>query len=226
LWTKDWGEKPVKQAGNTPGATPGSGAVPATSSELIQPIELATPAADGSITHIVKAGQTLWAIAVAYRIRVAQIQYLNNMGQTVVIYEGQKLTIKEAGPTWTPIPGDSTSAGATDTPQAATETPTPPLPVRQTQKSARRTAVAASSTTLHETALTNTATASLTIRGSITATNPEPARSTGTPGAFADNLPFSDRGLLIGALILAGGGALLFGLGWLFGMQNKNKPPE
>jgi hypothetical protein len=225
LWTKDWGGKPVKQAGNTPGVTPASGAVPATPSELIQPIELATPAVDGSITHIVKAGQTLWTIAVAYKVYVAQIQFLNNMGQTVVIYEGQKLVIKEAGPTWTPVPRESTSAGTTMTPQAATVTSTPPLPVRQTQKAARRTADAASVTNIPETVPVNTPAASLTAQVSIAATKPASYGSTQTSGALSDKLPYSDRGLLIGALILAGSGALLFGLGWLFGVQNKKKPP-
>ena len=225
LWTKDWGSKPIKQAGNTPGATQSSGAVPATQSELIQSIELATPAADGSITHVVRAGQTLWTIAVAYKVHVAQIQFLNNMGQTVVIYEGQKLKIKEAGPTWTPIPKGSTGAAATETPQAATETPTPPLPVRQTQKAARRTDTAATAAIL-----TGTVPESLpTTPTAAQATKPAtPLASAGfrtsTPGGLATSLPFSDRGLLIGALMLAGGGALLFGLGWLFGVRNKNKP--
>ncbi len=226
LWTKDWGGKPAKQAGSTPGAKQASGAVPATQSELIKDVELATPAADGSITHIVKAGQTLWAIAVAYKVLVAQIQFLNNMGQTVVIYEGQKLIIKEAGPTWTPIPGEPAGAGATETPQVATETETPPLPARQTQKAARRTSIAATAASLTGTVSLSTPTGSLTSQSPIVATTPASHSSTATPEELAENPLFSNQGLLIGALILAGGGALLFGMGWLFGAQNKKKPPD
>jgi LysM repeat protein len=225
LWTKDWGSKPGKQAGTTPGATQAPGAVPATLSELIQGIELATPAADGSITHLVKSGQTLWAIAVAYQMRVAQIQFLNNLGQTVVIYEGQKLKIKEAGATWTRAPGAGSTSGATETPQAATETPTPPLPVRQTQKAARRTELTASAGSLTRSAPAGLATGTFTTQ--VSGDNQTaPASATAPPGGATQRIDFSERGLLTGALILAGGGALLFGLGWLFGAQARKKPDD
>jgi LysM repeat protein len=226
LWTKDWGSQPAKQAGNTPGATQASGAATATPSELILDIELATPAADGSITHIVKAGQTLWAIAVAYRVRVAQIQFLNNMGQTVVIYEGQKLKIKDAGPTWTPLPGAAASSGATETPPADTETPTPPLPVRQTQKVARRTELAATGAGLTGTASANPVTTPSMTQASGSASPATPAFESTTPSGLTNSANFSKGGLLTGALILAGVGALLFGLGWLFGAQSRKKPVE
>jgi LysM repeat protein len=224
LWTKDWGSKPGKQAGNTPAATLAPGTVPATSSELIQAIELATPAADGSITHIVKAGQTLWTIAVAYKVRVAQIQFLNNMGQTVIIYEGQKLKIKDAGPTWTPLPGTAATSGATETPQLPTDTPTPPLPVRQTQRVAHRTDVAATASSLTQAAPAGAETVTSTTGLTGTASQTGQAVGTATPGGLANGLHLSNRGLLIGALILAGSGALLFGLGWLFGTQSKKRP--
>jgi LysM repeat protein len=223
LWTKDWGSKSAIQAGDTPGATQAPGSVPSTPSELIQAIELATPAADGSITHLVKAGQTLWAIAVAYKVRVAEIQFLNNLGQTVVIYEGQKLKIKEAGPTWTPVLETGVSSGATDSPLVPTETPTPPLPVRQTQKAARRTALAGTETSSTSASPLSTTTTSLANPVS-SSSNLLPTKGTSTPGGIAEKLHYSDRGLLIGALILAAGGALLFGLGWLFGAKNKRMP--
>ena len=226
LWTKDWGGKPGKQAGNTPGATLAPGSVPATASELILSVELATPAADGSIIHVVKSGQTLWAIAVAYQVRVAQIQFLNNLGQTVVIYEGQKLKIKEAGPTWTPVPGTAVSSGATATPPPPTETPTPPLPVRQTQKAARRTLVAATAESMTRTASAEPATATTTNQFLSTTSSSAQAVKTETITGSTNFLRFSDRGLLTGALILALGGALLFGLGWLFGAQSKEKPEQ
>jgi len=223
LWTKDWGSKPVKQAGNTPGVTQVPGAVPATASELILAVELAAPDADGSITHIVKAGQTLWAIAVAYKVRVAQIQFMNNLGQTVVIYEGQKLKIKEAGPTWTPVPGISASLDSSDTPQAATATPTPPLPVRQTQKAGRRIASTATAASQTKSAVSVAQTPFLTNQVTDAASTTPSGISTPTSGELTNSLLFSNRGLLTGALILAVGGALLFGLGWLSGARSKKK---
>ena len=98
LWTDGWGSNssnPSNQAQSTPG-------IMGTGLKSIPSIATATPAADGSITHLVQGGETLWAIALAYNTRLAQIQFLNNLGQTIVIYEGQYLVIKEAGPTWTP----------------------------------------------------------------------------------------------------------------------------
>lgn len=226
LWTKDWGSKPGKQAGITPAATSAPVTVPATSSELISAIELATPAADGSITHIVKAGETLWAIAVAYKVRVAEIQFLNNLGQTVVIYEGQKLKIKEAGPTWTPLPRTAATSGATETPPAPTETPTPPLPVRQTQKVAHRTDVAATFSSLTRTASASAETPASFAPLTVTANNPAQTLATASSGGSPNSLLFSDRSLLTGAVILAVCGVLLFGLGWLFGVQSKKKPTD
>jgi LysM repeat protein len=226
LWTKDWGSKPVKQAGNTPGATQAPEVAPATLSELIQAIELATPAADGSITHQVKAGQTLWAIAVAYKMRVAELQFLNNLGQTVVIYEGQKLKIKEAGPTWTPIPGTEIKSIITDTPPPATETPTPPLPERQTQKAARRMAYTSTAASLTELSSQSSPMPATGTQINQNYAGASPTALTTAVGSQKEPFQLSEKGLLTGAVALAVGGGLLFGLGWLFGAQAKKKPPD
>jgi len=223
LWTKDWGGKPGKQAGNTPGATAAPGIAPTVNPELLQAIQLATPAADGSITHLVKSGQTLWAIAVAYQVRVAQLQFLNNLGQTVIIYTGQKLKIKDAGPTWTPLPGTA-DPNITNTPPAPTETPTPPLPVRQTQKAARRTVAAAAAASLSETPHAATPTFTVTSLIQRAASLPTESTASAASGGLTNGLSGGDWGLLIGALILGLGGILLFGLGWLFGARRGKKP--
>jgi len=198
LWTADWGGNQQNPSGQTQGTM----SAPNPTSNVIATVKTVTPAADGSITHIVQAGETLWTIAVAYRLPITQIQYLNNMGQTIVIYEGQKLMIKEAGPTWTPSAG-ATLAGAS--PQ--------PLTSYQPPKTPSRTATFAPSPVMAKS--TSTPTLPSLKEAARTATAPAVSNlSSETP-------PFrlSETSLLIGGLILAGAGMLLFGLGWWFGRR-------
>src|SRR3972149_2623311 len=54
--------------GTTP--QPGSNPVP----QLIVPVNLATPDAEGRIYHEVEFGQSLWAIAVAYQITIHDLE--------------------------------------------------------------------------------------------------------------------------------------------------------
>ncbi len=99
LWTGEWGKtgsNSAKQSGQTTDIAPDE---PSTSYNIIPLVATVSPEVDGAINHIVRAGETLWAIALAYDVRVAQIQFLNNLGQKIVIFEGQRLIIKEAGPT-------------------------------------------------------------------------------------------------------------------------------
>jgi LysM repeat protein len=69
---------------------------------LITPIPLATlvpstPRPDGSVVHVVGYGQTLWAIALAYGIRMDQIRAWNNMDADATdIYAGQHLLVLPA----------------------------------------------------------------------------------------------------------------------------------
>lgn len=62
-------------------------------SQLVVPVKLATPDADGKLYHIVQAGQSLWAIAVAYQITIRDIEIWNNISRTVPLQTGQKLFI-------------------------------------------------------------------------------------------------------------------------------------
>jgi LysM repeat protein len=223
LWTADWGVKPGKGAAETPGAPTQQGVAPAATSNVISTVKTSTPAADGSITHKVQAGETLWTIAVAYNIRVAQIQFLNNLGQTVIIYEGQNLIIKEPGPTWTPLP--PSQAGVT--PDSTATTLTTPEPPRQTGESAMNTSVAVTHSAIPSPA-SATRTRITPTQGVVTQTTiksthtPVPAGSKRNETGFA----ISDTGLLIGALALAGGGALLFGLGLFFSKKEKKGEAE
>jgi len=61
-------------------------------------LQTAAPEPDGSITHVVGYGQTLWSIAVSYGVTVDDIRRLNNIPtDSVVIQTGQKLIIRAPG---------------------------------------------------------------------------------------------------------------------------------
>lgn len=104
-------------------ATPASGS--ATAAYTFVPILTNTPQPDGSIVHIVKAGETLWSIALSYEVTVEELRWLNGMeSDSNEIYVEQRLLIRPAN-TETPTP----VGGVSDTPQPiidrATRTPRP-----------------------------------------------------------------------------------------------------
>lgn len=92
----------------------------------IQPVTTSTPNADGSVLHIVQSGQSLWAIADAYEINLADLLTMNGLTEDDSIYPDQQLLIVPASeevttPTGTPDPDQFTS-----TPEPTqTLTPTP-----------------------------------------------------------------------------------------------------
>ena len=89
---------------------------------LISTIFPNTPAADGSITHVVRSGETMWLIAITYGVKIDEIISLNNLAKDSPIYPGQTLIIKKASMTLTP------TLDATGTPQLElTSSPTPSL---------------------------------------------------------------------------------------------------
>jgi LysM repeat protein len=85
-------------------------------------LQTSTPGVDGSVMHVVAAGETLWSIAVSYGVKVDDIRRLNNLGaDTVIISPGQQLLIRRAGAaTSTPLAA-STSAP----PEVRTTAPVP-----------------------------------------------------------------------------------------------------
>jgi LysM repeat protein len=84
--------------------------------EYIIPVTISTARPDGDVFHTVQFGQSLWSIAIKYRTTIKNIQALNNLGNDLVVYEGQKLLVlKEATQ---PPPA---------TPTIATSTPTLPI---------------------------------------------------------------------------------------------------
>ena len=105
---------------------PGSGAPASTNNPAIpaqatavpvQPMITATPAPDGSVTHTVLSGQTLWIIAVIYKVSLPEILQLNGFTNSTLIFPGDQILIKSANE-----PGSPT---AEETTQPATLTPTP-----------------------------------------------------------------------------------------------------
>lgn len=58
------------------------------------------PAATGTetVTHVVKSGDTLYAISRRYNLSIDQLRRDNNLGNTSAIKPGQKLVIKTANP--------------------------------------------------------------------------------------------------------------------------------
>ncbi|HJS18229.1 MAG TPA: LysM peptidoglycan-binding domain-containing protein, partial [Anaerolineales bacterium] len=69
-------------------------------SAVIIPVVVVTPNENGDIIHEVKAGQSLWQIAISYNTRIDEIKRLNNLFDNN-IYPGSKLLIKKGVPTST-----------------------------------------------------------------------------------------------------------------------------
>lgn len=92
-----------------------SGTVPNPVSQLIIPVKIATPEADGKTYHVVQAGQSFWAIAIAYQITIHDLETWNNISRTTPLRAGQKLF----------IPNKNTAGYATPTPVGMVVTQTP-----------------------------------------------------------------------------------------------------
>ena len=88
------GAAPVPNPTSAGGKT-GTPAVIATPLPSLDPLITSTPAADGSVTHIVGNGQTLWWIADAYQIKLEDLRAINGMPAGYsMIYTGQKIMIQ------------------------------------------------------------------------------------------------------------------------------------
>jgi len=96
-----------------PGVTPPSGGSPP--SQIILPVNIATADADGNVYHIVKSGQTLWAIAIAYQITIRDLEIWNNISRDTPLQPGHRLF----------IPGKNTVGYSTPTPVGMVMTNTP-----------------------------------------------------------------------------------------------------
>jgi LysM repeat protein/tetratricopeptide (TPR) repeat protein len=89
LWTEGWNNK---SSGNPTNGN--SSNAEESSKEVISPIKLSTPNAEGIIIHTVQAGQSLWNIAAAYEVELAELMAINNLTKDSLIYPGEELIIK------------------------------------------------------------------------------------------------------------------------------------
>jgi LysM repeat protein len=84
--------KSVTGDGSGTGANP----VPPVS-QVIVPVKIATPDAEGRIYHIVQAGQSFWSIAIAYQVTIHDLEVWNNLSRDYGLFVGQKLFIPSSG---------------------------------------------------------------------------------------------------------------------------------
>ncbi|MEW6505381.1 MAG: LysM domain-containing protein [Chloroflexota bacterium] len=91
-----------------------------TNPPVIQPVITATPNPDGSVIHKVESGQSLWSIAIAYGVTIAQILEWNGLAQDAVLLAGETLVVRPSStPTISPTPS------LTPVPPTRTPSPTP-----------------------------------------------------------------------------------------------------
>lgn len=127
LIVRNTGERTGLPDQSSPSAsTPAGGAARQTSTPTV--FATATPREDGSIVHVVQPGETVWSIALAYKVREDDLISYNGLSPSrPIIYANQRLLIRLKS---TPTP----TATVTETPPPPTRTPyltatrRPPLP--------------------------------------------------------------------------------------------------
>ena len=93
-------------------------------SQYMVPVALSTARPDGDVFHKVQYGQSLWSIAIQYGTTIKKIQALNNLGEDLIVYQGQQLLVLKGATQ--PAPATSTNLPVlTSTP---TVLPTPVTP--------------------------------------------------------------------------------------------------
>lgn len=114
---------------SAPEASPAAGpTLPPGVSGIMIPVVVVTPNAAGDVIHEVKAGQTLWQIAISYETKIDEIKRLNNLFDNE-IYPGTRLLVKKGVflaptvPVESPIPDTDAAATVLPATQAA-QTPT------------------------------------------------------------------------------------------------------
>lgn len=97
------------------GSSPSGSGEAAGVSQYMVAVVKATARPDGDVIHAVQYGQTLWSIAIEYGTTIKNIQALNNLGEDLVVYQGQALLIQKAATQPAPDPPTATVPPATQT---------------------------------------------------------------------------------------------------------------
>jgi LysM repeat protein len=95
---------------------PSDQGTPFVAAPVMIPVTKADPQPDGSLTHIVRTGQTMWTIAAVYEVPLDELMQLNGNNET--IYPGDEVVVAPAGtyPTLTPTVDPSATAQPSSTP--------------------------------------------------------------------------------------------------------------
>jgi len=99
-------------------------------SQYIAPVAKAQPAADGSITHTVQSGQSLWMLATHYDVDIESLRQLNGLGTSDMIYIGQKIIIRGPMPATATGQATGTSTGVKPAASLRPATPFTPAPIQ------------------------------------------------------------------------------------------------
>jgi uncharacterized protein YkwD len=99
--------------------------------DYVNPVVVNTPETDGRLWHVVQPGEALWAIAIAYHVKVAEIQQLNGFGETTDVYPNQKLLIATRATAIPPAtatvdPNATATVAVSQTPAATATIPATP----------------------------------------------------------------------------------------------------
>jgi len=117
-----------------PTITPGGPT--STTAPIVQPVLTSTPNPDGSVIHIVQYGQTLWAIADAYEIPLADLLSQNGLTEDSAIFPEEQLVIVPGEKGGQETAETTSTTGNPGTPETQEATPSPTLtPTEALEKS-------------------------------------------------------------------------------------------
>jgi len=96
-------------------------------SDWVFAVQTVTPQPDGRLVHVVRPGQSLWSIAIAYDTHIVDLVRINNLSpDNPTIYTGQRLVVPTSTGARFPSPTVSLTAAAAENRPAQTASPGPP----------------------------------------------------------------------------------------------------